>query len=322
VKESVVGERLLIVETARRKGVSAASREFKCSRTTVYSLLARYRHDGLDGLLNQPRGCSLPIRREVQEAIIALKVVKMDRSTGKVQQLLEEIYGWPVSRQTVWRVLSARGLARITAPVPLQMFEREQPNQLWQLDLIEDEQTAIGRVHLAALLDDCRRYCVGGKWICSKAQPAVLGVIASTLSAQGLPDAILSDRASIFYGPASTQAGLTVYQLAWAQGGLCPALQAPHEGQNREVQPVRAAQLPERGAPDGALARRTQRGLGEVAALVQRRALPQQPGRRSAVGGRSYSVPPEYMGRHVWVALLGDKLSITYGDKTVASFTR
>ncbi len=360
VKESVVGERLLIVETARRKGVSAASREFKCSRTTVYALQARYEQGGLEGLVNQPRGCSIPIREEIQEAIVALKLARLERSTTKIQQLLEDIHGWPVSRQTVWRVLSARGLARLVEPEPLQRFERPRPNQLWQLDLIEDERTAIGTVHLASLLDDASRYCVGGQWIRSKAQPAVLGVIAATMASQGLPDAILSDRASIFYGPASSQQGLTVYQLALDRLAVKAVFAKPYKARTKgkvekfqqfversflgevrnSVQSLE--ELNQRwqewrrwyneqhchsSLAGGAPARHYRKSTRPAPPELERLFAVEQPRRvnRDAtvtVGGKSYQVPPEYMGRHVWVAMLGNQLRVTYGEKTIASFTR
>ena len=77
-----------------------------------------------------------------------LKVHGPHRSTAKVRQLLDERYGSSVSRQTVWRVLSSRGLARLVEREPLQRFQRPQPNELWQIDLKEDVATLAGKAHL------------------------------------------------------------------------------------------------------------------------------------------------------------------------------
>jgi transposase InsO family protein len=195
-------ERFQVVQRAREEGVMAAARAFECSRTRVYQLMARYEGDGLRGLMNRPRGPQAPIREEIRQAIIELKTNGLHRSTAKIRQLLEEEYGWPVSRQTVWRVLSERGLARLVEREPLQRFERPHPHQLWQMDLKEDVGIRSGKVHLLAVVDDASRYCLGGEWIASKAEPAVLGALAKVLEQRGLPEAILTDRDSVFYGPA------------------------------------------------------------------------------------------------------------------------
>ena len=360
IKESVVGERLLIVQTARGEGVSVASRRFDCSRTTVYALLVRYERGGLAALLNRPRGPRGVLREEIQEAIVGLKLARLGRSTGQVQQLLEEIYGWPVSRQTVWRVLSARGLARITDPVPLQRFERPQANQLWQFDLIEDFPTAIGRVHLAVLLDDASRYCVGGRFLRSKSQPAVLGVLAEALRSQGLPEAILTDRASIFYGPTSSQQGLTVYQLALQRLGIRASFAKPYKPRtkgkiekfNQFVEQRFLGEVKDRirslqelnqawqrwrrwynechchsslaeGTPARHYRKSSQPAPPELHQLLAVE-VPRRVGRDATVkvSGRTYPVPAAYMGRHVWVSMIDNELRVAYDGKTVATFTR
>lgn len=351
---------MAIVRTAKEAGVSVASRRFGCSRTTVYALVTRYETGGVSALLNRPRGAQEPLAEEVREAIISLKLERLERSTGQVQQLLEERYHWPVSRQTVWRVLSAKGLARITDPVPLHRFEWPHPNQLWQLDLMEDVPTNIGRVHLVVLLDDASRYCVGGQFVRSKAQPVVLGVIGQVLQRQGLPEAILTDRAAMFYGPATTMQGLTVYQLALQQMGIRASFAKPYKPRTKgkvekfiqfvehrflgEMQ-HRVRSLEELNAAwetwrrwynechchsslaEGAPARHYRKSNRSAPSELEQLLAVEEPRvvRRDAtvsVGGRSYPVPPQYLGRHVWVHQLGNQVRVVYDNKTVASFTR
>jgi transposase InsO family protein len=337
-----------------------ASRRFGCARTTVYALVARYQQGGVPALLNRPRGAVEPVPEQVREAIVALKVQRLERSTAQVQQLLAEIYHWHVSRQTVWRVLSEKGLARITDPVPLHRFEWPHPNQLWQLDLIEDVPTAAGRVHLVVLLDDASRYCVGGQFVRSKAQPVVLGVIAQVLQRQGLPEAILTDRATMFYGPATSMQGLTVYQLALQQLGIRACFAKPYKPRTKgkvekfiqfvehrflgEMQ-HRVRSLEELNAAwevwrrwynechchsslgEGTPARHYRKSNRPAPPELEQLLSVEEPRvvRRDAtisIGGRSYPVPPQYLGRHVWVHQLGDQVRIVYDNKTVASFTR
>jgi len=37
--------------------------------------------------------------------------------------------------------------------------------------------------------------------------------------------------------------------------------------------------------------------------------------------GHRYAVPPELMGKHVWVGLLGDDIVIEHAGRTVATYT-
>lgn len=358
-QEARVIERFQIVQRAREEGVMAAARAYQCSRTTVYQLMARYEREGLRGLMNRPRGPQAPIREEIRQAIIELKTNGLHRSTAKLQQLLEEEYGWPVSRQTVWRVLSERGLARLVEREPLQRFERPQPNQLWQMDLKEEVRIRSGKVHLLAVVDDATRYCLGGEWIASKAEPAVLGALAKVLEQHGLPEAILTDRGSVFYGPATRQAGLTTYQLALETLGMKAIFARPYKARTKGkvekfIQTVAHDFLREVRLEEMALAelndrweqwmswyneRRPHASLGDLPPARRfrpsRRPAPPElrkllqveasrKVRRDAtisVRGQVYAVPPDLIGRHVWVGHLGDTVTIEHGGQILATYT-
>jgi transposase InsO family protein len=360
LKQAVVSDRLMIVTAAQMEGVSAASRKFDCSRTTIYALMARYRAQGLEGLLNRPRGPKAPIPEEIEEAIICFKLDLLSRSTSKIQTLVQQIYGCSISRQTVWRVLSARGLARITEPVSLVRFARPSPNDLWQFDVMEDEHTAIGKVHLPVAVDDASRFCVAGRFVRSKAQPAVLGVLAEALRTYGLPSEILTDRAVMFYGPSTAHQGLTVYQVAMQMLGIRAGFAKPYKARTKGkvekfiqfVQKDFLGEVKDRVRSLDDLNGRWERwkawynqerahsslGQGPPARLYRnsRRQAPaelerllsvQEPRRvgRDAsisVAGRRYALPAEYMGRHVWVAMLNDQLCIEHGGRTIATYTR
>jgi len=358
--EAVVVERLRIVDAAGREGVSEAARMFECSRTTVYKLMKRHEAGGLEALINRPRGPRQPVAQQVVELVVELKVHGAHRSTAKIRQLLAERYGVAVSRQTVWRVLSARGLARVVDREPLQRFERSAPNQLWQMDLKEDVVTPAGKAHLLAVVDDASRFCVGGEWIPSKAEPVVLGALARVLRRWGLPEAILSDRGTVFYGPATRQAGLTTYQLALDVLGVKAVFARPYKPRTKGkvekfIQFVVHDFLREvadqvRSVDDLNRAwrewlpwyneRRPHASLGQVpparrftpsrrpapAELEQllRVELQRKVARDCTIslGGKRYELPADLIGRHVWVGLLGDSITVEHSGRTVATFTR
>src|SRR3990172_11506963 len=82
------------------------------------------------------------------------------------------------------------------------------------------------------------------------------------------------------------------------QAGFCGSLQTTHQGQGRRAAPVElesllAVESPRRVARDGAIAFR----------------------------GKRLAVPPDYLGQHVWLQLLGDQLTITANSKTIAKYS-
>jgi transposase InsO family protein len=358
-QEACAVQRLRIIETARQRGIAAAAREHECSRTTVYALLRRFEQGGFDGLCNQPRGPRVPLGEDLVELILTCKLMGPHRSTSKIQQLVEEASGLRLSRQSVWRVLSARGLARTVERAPLVRFERPQPNDLWQMDLKEDVVTPAGKAHLLTIIDDASRFCLGGEWITRKSEPAILGAVAKLLRRWGLPEALLSDRAAVFYGPATRQAGLTTYQLALEALGVKASFakaykprtkgkiekflqlvihdflwEVADQAQNvadlnrlwQEWLPWYNERRPHSSLGDLPPARRFQ-APRRAAPMEMERLLRVEVSRKVSrdctisVRGRHYALPAELIGRHVWVGQLGGTVTIEHGGRTIATYT-
>ena len=359
-QEALIKERLRIVHIAQEESVTEAARRGECSRTTVYKLLARYQEGGVLALVNRPRGPREALSEEVGELVVALKTSALHRTTGKLQQLLKERHGVEISRQSVWRILSARGLARIQDPVPLVRFERPQPNQLWQLDLKEDVVFPFGKAHLLVAVDDATRYCVGGVWLRDRKEPTLLGAVAQLLARAGLPEAILTDRASVFFGPASRQRGLTSYQLGMETLGVKPLFAKPYKPRTKGkiekligfierdfIQEVRETMQSfsdlqpawEQWCGPWYNQARPHASLGNLPPAHR-----YQPCRRAAppdlrpilaidemrrvsrdatvsVEGQSYPVPPEYMGKHVLLRRLGNEITIHHANRLLARYT-
>jgi len=358
-QEARVVERFRIIEVAESESVTAAARRFGCSRTTVYKLLSRYREGGLRALMNQPRGPREPIPEEVVELVVELKTCAPHRATSKVRQLLSECYDIQLSRQTIWRILSARGLARIMDPEPLVRFERPQPNALWQMDFKEGVPFPFGKAHLLCVIDDASRYCLGGRWIRDKKEPTVLGALAAILEQAGLPEAILTDRDTSFYGPATRRTGLTTYQLGMEALGVKTSFAKAYKPRTKgkvekfigflqrdfiwevrdQVKSLLDLQARWEEWCQWYNQRRPHASLGDLPPAhryhASRRAAPTELRkllqveisrlvRRDAtisLRGHRYAVPPELMGKHVWIGLLGDDIVIEHAGRTVATYT-
>lgn len=359
-QEAVIAERFRIVQIAEEESVTEAARRGECSRTTVYKLVARYRQGGLLALANRPRGPRPPVAEEVVELVVALKTGAHHRSSTKLQRLLEERYGMRLSRQSIWRILSAKGLARIEDPEPVVRFARPQPNQLWQMDLKEDVRFPFGKAHLLLAVDDASRYCVGGVWMADKREATILGALAHLLEHHGLPEAILTDRATCFFGAPTRHRGLSTYQLALETLGVQTWFAKPYKPRTKgkvekliqflerdfiwEVRDqVRTLSELQAGWEDWCEwydRRRPHSSLGQLppahsyrpsrrpAPLALRRLLAVEEIRTVrrdatiAVAGRSLPVPPELIRKHVAVRLLGGEITIEHAGHTVATYTR
>ena len=357
-QEGAALARYRVVQTAEEQGMSPAARKHGCARSTVQRLMRRYQEGGLWALCNRPRGPREPIRPEVAELIVELKISLPERSTEKLRRLMADL-GQPVSRQTVWRVLSARGLARIEEREPLRRFAWSQPNDLWQLDLMEEERVAFGKVHLVAALDDHSRFCVGGQFVPRKGEAQILGALAGFLRRQGLPAAILTDRAVCFFGGRDLPSGMTTYQLALGALGIRAAFAAPYKPRTKgkiekffsfvqrdflsEVRDQVASlddlnarfagwldwyncRRPHASLSQGpparhyrASSRPVPRELDSLLAIESPRRVARDA--TIAFRGKRLAVPPEYLGQHVWLQLLGDSLTIRANNKTIAQYS-
>jgi putative transposase len=231
--DPVARARFRMVEVAQKEGVSAAARQFGVSQPTVYKVLERFATEGAQGLLNRPRGGQGAMAPQIVEAIVLYKLDNVDRSTRKVQDLVWREQGVSVSRQTVWRVLSERGLARIVDPTPIQPFERPQPNDLWQIDLMENEATPFGKVHLTAVLDDRSRYLLAGRFSERRSEEVVLSVLAEALERRGRLGAILSDRGKQFRAQESLQGPQVTYQFILDLLGIRAVYARPYHPQTK-----------------------------------------------------------------------------------------
>jgi len=354
--DPVARVRFRMAEVAKAEGVSAAARQFGVSRPTVYKVLERLATEGPKGLLNRPRGGQGGIAAEIVESIVLYKLDNVDRSTRKIQELVWREQGVKVSRQTVWRVLSERGLARIVEPTPIQPFERPQPNDLWQIDLMENEATRFGKVHLIAVLDDRSRYLVAGRFSERRSEEVVLSVLADGLEHWGRPGAILSDRGKQFRAQESLQGPQVTYQFILDLLGIRAVYARPYHPQTKGkiekfFQFVQRDFLTEWRFKVGSLeelnaafaqwtqwynrehshsslggkppvvfyrpsARESPLNVRELCCSVERRKVT----RESVVryGGQKYKVPARYIGDSVWLHITEDEVVVKAQKQEIA----
>ena len=205
----VGAERVRFVQAAVAGEQSFASlcSLFGISRPTGYLWLKRFREQGVAGMVEQSRR---PLRSParvgstLERRIIALRQQHPEWGARKLAVLLER-EGMVVPRMTVHRVLERGGLlhpldrhAKATGS-----FQREQPNQLWQMDFKSPKGWG---THLGPLsvLDDHSRYAVVLEQLPSGRGEHVQQRLERAFSECGVPEAMLMDHGQPWWNAQSS----------------------------------------------------------------------------------------------------------------------
>ena len=180
-------------------------RRFGVSSPTAYTWLRRYREEGLAGLLERSRRPKASPRRSA--TAVEAKVLEVrDRSNNawggrKIKRALEDRGETDIpAASTITEILRRRD--RLTEagaaqhPGPWQRFERESPNELWQMDFKGHFAIMSGRCHPLTALDDCSRYNLILAACGDEQGPTVRRELENAFRLYGLPLAMLMDGGS------------------------------------------------------------------------------------------------------------------------------
>lgn len=161
------------VELAGAEGanVRALCRRFGVSPTTGYKWLGRWRAEGSAGLAERSRRpAASPCRtaEAVEAAVLAVRAASNGAWGGrKIGRALRDCGAPEVpAASTITAILARHGELEARAaehPGPFRRFERETPNELWQMDFkghfaIGAGPGAATRCHPLTALDDCSRF--------------------------------------------------------------------------------------------------------------------------------------------------------------------
>jgi transposase InsO family protein len=165
--------RTMDVQQQRVEFVTAAKRgtqpfrslceEFGISRPTAYLWLHRYEQQGLLGIAERSRRpLASPHRTaaDLEKRVVEVRHRYPDWGARKLRVVLAR-EGVDLARNTIHRILLRNGLVKECDqhPPALQRFEREQPNQLWQMDF-KGPKGWPQPVGPLSVLDDHSRYVV------------------------------------------------------------------------------------------------------------------------------------------------------------------
>lgn len=198
--QTPVSQRLEFIVLATQAGLafSKLCRRFGVSRKTGYKWLKRYEAGGKEALEDRsrrPHRSPRQVAPAVAEAVIALR-----RETTwcgrKLRQRLQALGQTEVpAASTCTEILRRAALLKTeSSPGPVQRFERQLPNELWQMDHKGHFATQSGqRCHPLTVLDDHSRFNLVLDAAANERTPSVQTALTAAFERYGLPEAILCD---------------------------------------------------------------------------------------------------------------------------------
>lgn len=195
-------------------------RRFSISPATAYTLLARYRQEGADGLRDRSRRpVHSPLHTDpaMEAAVCAVRVAHPAWGGRKIHRYLLDRGGSAVpAASTVTDILRRHELldpAQAAAHRAWQRFEAVAPNDLWQMDFKGHIALRQGRCHPLTVLDDHSRYSLALEACGDERSGTVQGRLIALFTRYGLPWRLLTDNGAPWGDGGSRYTALTVWLL-------------------------------------------------------------------------------------------------------------
>lgn len=180
----------------KEKSFQSLCEEFAISRPTGYRWLRRYQSEGVLGMKERsrrPHHSPGRTRPGIEEQVLEWRRGHPDWGARKIEVLLRQ-QGVKLASSTIHRMLLRHDLVgegQRHRPA-VQRFEREAPNQLWQMDF-KGPKGWHERVGPLSVLDDHSRYLVALAGIGNTRRESVQAVLEETFERCGVPEQMLMD---------------------------------------------------------------------------------------------------------------------------------
>lgn len=174
-------------------------RRFGISRKTGYKWLERFRADGPQALQDRSRR---PVRSPKQvtaavaDAVIEVRLENPAWGGRKLRRRLQDLgqVNVPAASTCTQILRRADLLTRRAGAASVQRFERQLPNELWQMDHKGDFATQAGqRCRPFTAMDDCSRFNLALDAAADQSTRSVRRSLTQAFERYGLPEAILCD---------------------------------------------------------------------------------------------------------------------------------
>jgi len=214
--------RFVVAATQRLKPFSILCTEYEISRPTGYLWLKRYRDLGVEGIAEQSRKPHRSPRRTtaaLEQQVVQLRLKYPDWGARKLQVLFAR-QGINLPRNTIHHVLLRHHLVRVEDHNirAVQRFERDRPNELWQMDF-KGPKDWPQRVGPLSVLDDHSRYLIALAANGSTHGEPVREQLEESFRRCGVPEGMLMDHGTPWWG-AQSPSGLTQLSLWLMRQGI------------------------------------------------------------------------------------------------------
>ena len=203
--ETVMSRRRELVTLAQLDGadMSELCRRNGISRKTGYKWLRRYLEGGdesLQDLSRRPHRSPNRTSSEMEQVVVELRREHPTKGGHVLARMLKDRrYDGVPSKSTITAVLRRHGLidpAESAKRQPYKRFERDEPNELWQMDFKGHVGMSRGRCHPLTALDDHSRFNVGLKACRDERTQTVRDQLTLIFRHYGMPLSMLMDNGS------------------------------------------------------------------------------------------------------------------------------
>ena len=215
--------RLEFVMLASEEGANVRQlcRRFGISPTTGHKWLDRWRTAGTTGLQEQSRRPRTSPSRSVaaiEDAVLSVRAEHPAWGGRKIARRLKDL-GWEAvpAPSTVTAILKRHGVELGMfggGQSAFVRFERERPNELWQMDFKGHVAMHTGRLHPLTVLDDHSRFSVVLAACANEQTETVQQHLVAAFRRYGLPERLITDNGSPWGdGPGSPFTPLAVWLI-------------------------------------------------------------------------------------------------------------
>jgi transposase InsO family protein len=198
--------RFVVEALTGEKPMRALCAEFGISRPTGYLWIDRYREGGVAAIAERsrrPHHTPGKTVDELEQRVVLLRQCYPDWGARKLAVLLGR-QGIRLPSSTIHRILLRRGLVPEADrhPPAVQRFEREHPNELWQMDFKGPKNWPQSFGPLS-VIDDHSRYLISLSALGSPDGGLVKAHLTEAFEQCGVPDAMLMDHGTPWWNPQS-----------------------------------------------------------------------------------------------------------------------
>lgn len=202
--ESIMSQRLKFIEEVLlgQDNIASLCRKYAISRTLGYHYIKRYKQEGSSGLANKsrrPKSSPEQTPAAVEQLIVQARKSRPQWGARKLERILIQSYpdvDFP-ALSTINTILKRHHLIDKEESLKRQAlcrFEREKPNELWQMDFKGYfNMTDRKRCYPLTILDDCSRFSIGMKALPGEKGGPVQLYLEHLFREVGLPEQINVD---------------------------------------------------------------------------------------------------------------------------------